>query len=420
MNRVALVLVVELGTTLLMAGGAGADSLFSGGHTKARLNLAEVPNDSLFREFLDVPTFDQGADLRLKFKQQGLYWGAEADYQLIGQFGDSLELARQLVAVLPGPGAVQDDDRRLMDLTSTLSDGDRHVVLHRLDRLSVSWRQEQWVARLGRQAVSWGNGMVYSPMDIFNPFDPAAVDKEYKSGDDMAYGQYLRNNGDDLQAVWVVRRDEDGDLNNSVNSLSAKYHGFLGEYEYDVLFAEHYDDLMVGVGGIAALGGAVLRGDITVTDTDEDTVASAVGSVSYSWVGFGRNMSGVLEYYYNGFGQDDDEYGVEFLADNPDLLARLRRGELFTLGKHYLAGSILVEMSPLFSLSPNLFLNLEDGSFLAQLVAQYDVSQNWQLLLALNLPVGDSGTEFGGIDSGVGGLQLSQGVSVFTQLAWYF
>ncbi|MCZ6831189.1 MAG: hypothetical protein O7F73_16690 [Gammaproteobacteria bacterium] len=402
------------------ANGASADSIFAGGHTKARLNLAEVPNDSLLREFLDNPAFDQGADLRLKFKHQGEHWGAEADYQLIGQFGDSLEFARKLVAVLPGPGAVQDDDQRLMDLTRTISDGDKYVVLHRLDRLAVSWRQEQWVARVGRQAVSWGNGLVYNPMDIFNPFDPAAVDKEYKSGDDMAYGQYLRENGDDLQAVWVVRRDEAGDLHNSVNSLSAKYHGFLGENEYDVLLAEHYDELIVGVGGIVPLGGAVLRGDITVTDTDADTVVSAVGSASYSWVGFGKNMSGLLEYYYNGFGQDDNEYAADQLPDNPDLLVRLARGELFTLGKHYLAGSLWVEMSPLFSVSPNLFLNLQDGSFLAQVVGQYDVSQNWQLLLALNLPVGDSGTEFGGIDSGVEGLQLSQGASLFTQLAWYF
>ena len=412
--------LLPIGIALVLANSAAADSVFSGGHTKARLNLAEVPNDSLYQEYLDDPTFDQGADLRLKFRKQGTHWGADADYQLIGQFGDSLELARQFVGVVPGSGTVQNDDRRLMNLTSTLGDGDDYEVLHRLDRLSVSWRKDQWVARVGRQAVSWGNGMMYNPMDIFNPFDPAAVDKEYKSGDDMAYGQYLRDNGDDVQAVWVVRRDEDKNLDQAVNSLSVKYHGFLGEYEYDVLLAEHYDDLVAGVGGIVPFGGAVLRGDITVADTDEDTVVSAVASVSYSWVGFGKNMSGVLEYFYNGFGQDDDEYGVEFLQDNPDLLARLGRGELFTLGKHYLAAGVLVEMSPLFNVTPNLFLNLEDGSFLAQVVGQYDVSQNWQLLLAVNLPVGDSGTEFGGIDSGVQGLQLSQGASVFTQLAWYF
>jgi len=37
--------------------------------------------------------------------------------------------------------------------------------------------------------LSWGNGLVFSPMDIVNPFDPTAVDTEYKAGDDMLYGQ---------------------------------------------------------------------------------------------------------------------------------------------------------------------------------------------------------------------------------------
>ena len=48
------------------------------------------------------------------------------------------------------------------------------------------------VMRFGRQAITWGNGLVFNAMDIFNPFDPAAVDKEYKTGDDMIYGQSSR------------------------------------------------------------------------------------------------------------------------------------------------------------------------------------------------------------------------------------
>ena len=73
---------------LLMSAPLAADSLLAGGHVKARLNLAEIPSDSLFREFLDNPAFDQGADLRLKFRAQGDHWGADADYQLIRTASD--------------------------------------------------------------------------------------------------------------------------------------------------------------------------------------------------------------------------------------------------------------------------------------------------------------------------------------------
>jgi hypothetical protein len=398
---------------------AWGEGLFSGGHTKARLHGSSYPSDSLFGEFSDDPAFDQGADLRLKFAHNSSAWRAEAHYQLMGQFGDSLEVAREFPTVYGVSEVLPDDDQRLLDLSHDISDNDDRAVSQRLDRLYAEYRSSHWVGRIGRQAVSWGNGLIYTPMDFFNPFDPSAVDTEYKTGDDMLYGQYLRDNGDDFQLVWVGRRDEDENIDADVNSTALKYHGFLGDREYDLLLAEHYSDLIVGLGGNMPLGGAILRGDLTVTDA-EDTTLSAVASLSWSWLGWGKNMSGVVEYFYNGFGQDDDEYSPQDLLDNTDLIDRLQRGELFTIGKHYLAGSLLVEVTPLLTLTPNLFLNLEDGSFLGQLVGQYSVSQNWNLLLSLNVPVGSSDTEYGGIESGFEDFELSFGPSIFTQLAWYF
>jgi hypothetical protein len=77
-------------------------------------------------------------------------------------------------------------------------------------------------------------------------------------------------------------------------------------------------------------------------------------------------------------------------------------------------------MTPLLLLIPNLFVNLQDPSALAQLVVQYDWKQNLLLLAALNLPVGSDGSEYGGIEASADGLYFSTGPSVFAQLAWYF
>ena len=33
--------------------------------------------------------------------------------------------------------------------------------------------------------MSWGNGLVFQPMDLFNPFTPTAVDRDYKPGNDL-------------------------------------------------------------------------------------------------------------------------------------------------------------------------------------------------------------------------------------------
>jgi len=65
-------------------------------------------------------------------------------------------------------------------------------------------------------------------------------------------------------------------------------------------------------------------------------------------------------------------------------------------------------------------MNVSDPSGLLQLVSQYSVSDNMTLLGSLNIPWGSSGSEFGGIDSGIENRYLSRGAGVFAQLAWYF
>ena len=158
---------------------------------------------------------------------------------------------------------------------------------------------------------------------------------------------------------------------------------------------------------------------MTQTRTGE-TVVSAVTSLSHSFSWAGKNLSAVAEYYFNGFGQRDARYGPADLAANRDLAERLSRGELFSLGRHYLGLSALIEITPLWALTPNLFANLGDPSALVQIAARVDLGDSMRLLGAVNVPVGEPGTEYGGIDAGTTGRQLSSGPGVFVQFAWYF
>jgi hypothetical protein len=340
---------------------------------------------------------ERGAGLRLRWRAGGAPLGLQADYQLLALHADD--------PALPGDG------NRWWGLTDTLSEGGSHLAVQRLDRLHLDYTGERAVLRLGRQAVSWGNGLIYNPVDFFNPFDPAAVDTEYKVGDDMLYGQYLLEGGDDWQFVSVQRRNGDGEVSGEVGSNALKFHGFGTAREYDLLVARHFDQWVLAAGGVTNLGEAVLRGDLMFSDAREGWVANLVADWSYSWVWGGHNVSAVAEYFFNGFGLRQSDYGPEELAEATDLVQRLARGELFTVGRHYLAGSLLVEITPLLQLTPNLFVNLGDGSALAQLVFSWSLAQDWQLLAALNVPVGPPGTEYG---------SLEEGNSLFAQLAWYF
>ena len=421
MNRYTiLVLFSGLLNCALISSATADDDWFKGGHAKYRFLLNTFPDDSLLLDYVESPMIDHNGDLRLKFDWRKDRASLVADYQLIAQYGDSFTLANNLPGSVIITDPVPSDDRRLFDLTRVISDGNNSAISHRLDRLYAEYAGSKAVTRFGRQAISWGNGLVYTPMDFINPFDPSAIDKEYKTGDDMLYGQYLQHSGDDVQAVWVFRRDLNGDVTNDVDTIAAKYHGFAGSREYDLLLAQHYEDNIFGIGALTDIGGAIWRGDITLTDTKTDNVTSLVTSLSYSWIGWDHNFSGVLEYFYNGFGQANGDYSPAAFANNPDLVARIIRGELFTLGRHYVVASAMIEMTPLWMLTPNVFINASDGSFLAQLVSNYDLIQDWQLLVAISVPVGATGTEYGGIDSAVAGKQLSTEFNLFAQLAWYF
>jgi len=417
---------VGIALALLLGSGAVAHAQDTtvdfGGRLSDQFILASYPDDSLFRDLTGPRSLDNNLELRLNLGVDRGPLNLDVSYELIGLFGDTIDFTRDFPEGLQAlVGRYPRDDARLFNLTHVFRDEGRSAVLQRLDRLSVRYAGEKAVVRFGRQALTWGNGMVYTPMDILNPFDPAAVDREYKLGDDMLYGQLLRANGDDLQGVAVFRRSlETAHVDAEWSSFALKYHGLVGSGEYDLMAARHFDDPLVAGGGSLALGGAVWRGDGVFTFTDEETHLTAVTSLSYSWVWGGKNMSGVAEYFFNGFGQPDGQYDPESLAQNPELLQRLARGELFTLGRHYVVASTLMELHPLFHLTPNVFVNLSDGSALVQIVTQNDLEQDLVLLGAVGLPVGPSGTEFGGIETDVPGLYLSRGPSLFLQLNWYF
>lgn len=423
-------ILCSLANGVMHSNAVADEGLFKGGHIKYRFLLNTLDDDSLFQDHVDDPMIDNNADLRLLFGWQKDKVSVAADYQLVALQGDRISLSNKLPASINITPPVATDKYRFFDLSKKLSEDNNSIVAQRLDRLYIEYAGTAAVARVGRQAISWGNGLIYTPMDFVNPFDPATVDKEYKTGDDMIYGQYLQQSGNDLQAVWVLRRDINGKKTNDVNTIASKYHAFVANSEFDLLLARHFDDNIIGIGALTDVGSAIWRGDATLTHTTDsriknlkeqsDDIFSLVTSLSYSWLSWGHNVSGIIEYFYNGFGQKNGNYSPADLASNPGLVKRIVRGELFTLGRNYLATSAMIEITPLWILTPNIFINLDDSSFLTQLVSSYDLQQNWQLLASISIPAGSKGTEYGGIESATSNKYLSTELNLFAQLAWYF
>ena len=294
------------------------------------------------------------------------------------------------------------DQHRLFDLTQIISDHASRISYHRLDRLFLTFNSTNHTFKAGRQAISWGNGLVFNILDIVNPFSPTAIDTEYKPGDDMLYLQSTTASGNDWQLIYLPRRNSSNGLDKSLDTIAAKYHHTGASADFDFLFAQHYDKPLIGFALNKAIAGSVWRLNLTHSETlTDERFTNLSSNIDYSWTMMDKNVYGFLEYFYSGIGLDS----VNAIADNT-LLSYIQRGSLFTLYRDYLAAGLRIELHPLINFSPTVIHNLIDNSSLFSLTLKYDWKQDLALTTNITLVSGDSSSEYSGPTSPGNSLQL--------------
>jgi hypothetical protein len=381
-----------------------------GGRLKAIGSATFARDDTLFEPVGTGNYLNLDTDLRINNDTFLGEWGhLETQYEAILAGGKTREKREDLREIFPNFeggtlffGASLKDDRRFMDLTHTIKEKDSYILLQRLDRLNLSLKPNWGALRIGRQAITWGNGLIFNPMDLFNPFPPTDIQRDYKVGDDMVLAQIALPAEADLQLLYVVRRDPDtNNVEADRNSLAGLLHFALGTTEFDIMSTRHYDDYVVGLGSSGIWGGTAWRLDATATFLNDGrgqntrNYLSGVANIDYSWTWWQKNVYGLVEYYYNGLGEGDYPGALS----NPDITNRLIRGELFVLGKHYLSAEFQVELHPLFKVFLTGINNIEDPSGILQPRAVWNATQNLEMKIGANIFYGDNGSpgsEFGG------------------------
>lgn len=402
-----VVLVMLFGIKTTLSFDKWKDSIASewGGHLRTGVMASSVDARSVFGAVGAGTYVDGETDFRLKSKTYaGDIYSFECHYEAVLRGGDTREKVTMLNAAgvsasgsaLIAPSIVS-DKTSLMSLSGVIDEGDNYIAYHRLDRLVLAAQPDWGTAAVGRQALTWGNGLIFNPMDLFNPFRPTDMERDYKIGADMALLQVQSGKIDEIQMVYVPRRNpETGDVSREQSSLAGKFHKSFDDFDIDLMAATHYGDFVAGFGGSAALGGAVWRFDATWTQPGDSQANNGffacVTNLDYAWTWQGKNLYGLLEFYYNGLGKSD--YADAF--SDSDMLGRLKRGELFTLGKTYMAGRIQLELHPLVNLYMALINNMADPSGILQPRMEWSVKQNVQIVLSGTTHYGRSGTEYGG------------------------
>ena len=355
---------------------------------------------------------DHGADLRLLLRRNFGSFTVEVDHATTYLVGDSIESAAD-----SGPTFDQTptgDERRLLDLTWEVDQGDRHRLLHRFDRFALKYRTSRWAVTVGRDAVSWGSGVVFHPMDLFNPFAPTTVDQDYKAGDDLIRIERLFDDGSDLEVLAVARH---GEVEDDTASVAFKYRALLGGSELDLLAGRHYGGEVVGLGLRAPIGGALVRSDLIAVDDGADWTLSGVVNVDYSFATAQSTVYVFAEYFRNGFGVAGLPDDLELLPDA--LTDRLGRGETFTLMRDYVVVGTQFRWHALVNQSISVIANLHDASKILQTAVGYDASDAARLEVGLIKPMGGQGDEFGRL--GVGdGLTVGGGARGYLRLTYFF
>lgn len=402
-----------------------------GGYLRAIGSVSFLEEDSIYPYADSDPYSDGQFELRvINQLYLGSRWSTQTHYELVALNGDTYEntqgLEQELPPLLEGflPSfQTTNDDRRLFNLTHQITEGENYRVYHRLDRLNLTGTLEWGTMRIGRQALTWGDGMLFNPMDLFNPFAPTTVQRDYKTGDDMIHLQFPTGEAE-IQLLYLPRRDPDtGDLQEDQSSYALKYHTPAGSMDMDIMAARHYDDDIVGIGATGYLHDAAWRVNTTYTrlsrDSNQDNFFQIVANMDYAWMWAGKNVYGLLEFYYNGLGRTDD---YDDLVNNGSLLERLKRGELYTIGRYYLAGQVQIELHPLVKLDTMAIINVYDISGVLQPQVLWDVTSAFQLIVGAQGNWGSGDSEYGGYDVAAAGstIRIAPADRLFFWLTYYF
>lgn len=435
----ALWLLMWLSSVLIcFAGELPADqtgnSLFDtqwGGHLRGIGAVAYPDSESIY-QWIDLdPYYDGQIEARLKNNTFiGSNWSLETHLEIVGYGGDSLSKTSEFRSRWAGADGARllgltqiNDDHRLFNLSHQVIDEADRQLYTRLDRLNIGYAPSWGSLRIGRQAMTWGRGLMFNPMDLFNPFSPSTVMRDYKTGDDMANLQSFLGSGE-LQLVYVPRRQSvDSGVDDAVSTYAAKWHQTLSGVELDFMAARHYEDRMVGLGASGYLGGAAWRTDLVYTrgETDPDPVdyIQWLINLDYAWQWLGHNVYGFVELYYNGLGESESYADA---ASNAYIRQRLLRGDQFTLGRTYFSGQLQFEHHPLVHSQWTLLVNAIDGSGFLQPQVVFDFADNWQFLAGAVLYWGCDASEFGGFEVSYGDLEFKSVPSdrLYLWLTYYF
>ena len=274
--------------------------------------------------------------------------------------------------------------RRFLNLETDISTDPDLRTKAEIDRLTLSWEQSGFQLVAGRQAITWGVNFFWPVLDLFAPFKPERIDREYKPGVDAVR---LTVQLGDFSQIELIGAGQGKDLDEDF-SVGALGRFNVGATDIGVMAGHFHGDNVLGGFVTSDLAGTGLRAEVAWTNSG-DVLDALIGRESF-WrasLGIDRQLTPritlIAEAAYEGFGgKDAVDYLQIAIAD------RVRRGEITSLGRYYTGVSMAWLAGPLITTGAAVLTNWTDGSTLIQPNMSWSLSDNSVVLFGVIMGFG--------------------------------
>jgi hypothetical protein len=302
----------------------------------------------------------------------GLVLDAAWDNRLFVDAGTAAGSLGALPSTAPAPF-------RIWQAGGELGRSRRLVDYDELDRASLTWESDRGRLCAGRQAVGWGRGTVFSAVDIFSPFTPLEIDREWRRGVDALSADLKLTKTSSVGVVAAAGPDWRS------SAVGGRVRGYLGPADAELLVAKRAEDGMCGATGSMAVGGAEVHAEAAVFHTPGDLPITGIGGrrdmIPKALLGVsdnfdvGSGLRAALEYHWSGFGAARPS-GIPALLASPSFAARLARGDTQLTGRQAVACTAGYDLTALWSLNLEVLGSLIDPSAVLALSMSWNASDS--------------------------------------------
>jgi hypothetical protein len=247
---------------------------------------------------------------------------------------------------------------------------------HGLYRASATVTLQDLDVKLGRQRIAWGTGRFWSPLDLLNPPNPIAIEREERQGVDAVLATWKFGPVSRASAVYAPRHG-------GADDLGVQWHGHAGVVDYSLVGGRLAGQDVIGMDLATQVGDAGIRAELTHQRPEgAGGFGRAMLGLDYA---FANTLTLSAELYYNGAGARDPA-GYD--------LAGQAAGRVPALATRYAGLYAGYEITSLLKWATSLVFNLDDGSHAIDTRLAWSVQTNLELGLAVQRFGGTRDSEF--------------------------